>query len=605
MKIYLVNFGNCINYSQYGPFFFEVIKKGKLRIFSEPASMSELDDVRESIMAEINRSSYTSERKALVLLIPRDADREISGEQCDFYNEILIHKKLNTVLPCFSEVLTIYIDSTIDTSGGRNVEKMKKLSRELVSDIPSLDGYLINKCIEDTPNFCDNFKEILTESAENLKDSFMKEFFLSVISDRMPSVMCDESCRNNILKFFAIKCYEVLPRVRSIYELIDKNSISDNIRKKIKIVEYIKLLTETENFENIKYDEFNPDYERIKVMIKSYIERLGRWLEEDHSRNFESDKTIYRYSPVNNVEQFNNCIDEIIASSFKNVTVSGKVDGGAMKSIFERLEDIVSDTNSEIERLARIDIEHFSDHENYTVGEVEEKIHNGNGEDTAYEKELTERLNNNTPLTLPGYTEQLRLEQELDAAGDRIQKLLQSAKEYSFKTFLRTLLFAVLGVSGLYLLAQVNVLRTENSFSVYFIYCVLVAGLFSTVYSLKRVNYKRKIRIILEECIEKVKEYLRNYKNLAEEFENNLNNTAEYACFRDYMDRKKRIIQNNKEENARYSWHKRKVSEILENMKHFSGFIKDAEITQSMTSPVFDDFRHDAENTEFYQMKNG
>ena len=116
-------------------------------------------------------------------------------------------------------------------------------------------------------------------------------------------------------------------------------------------------------------------------------------------------------------------------------------------------------------------------------------------------------------------------------------------------------------------------------------------------------NYKHKIGKLLKICKREVAEFLKNYKIMAEEFEKNLNLMTDYACLKEYLDKKKDIEFLRKNDIKKYNWHKRKVREILDNLCHFNDFVKDAETIKETDDIDFVDFNNDAEHTEFYQMK--
>lgn len=592
MKLYLVNVCDCINYSQFGPFLFEHIKNGECLVYNSANNCAEFDVIYEKILEDYNRNAFSTDNAKLLFLIPRDMDRECP-ENYNFYNKINIFMHITSKVQLFSEISILYVDQYSKPYEGEIYGKDTKISSSMYTIDTEFERYL---------PICDkacNDKKAVADSVSKIKDPVFKSFFEDVLTDIEENM--DESFTQQMMMIFSSSCNRRISNIVDENVLIKPMDIADRIRKTLKIVYFIKELIGNTELNISEFKKFSIDEEQIKEIIATYRYRLNSWLSSSFTKEYPVVNDIKVFRHQQNVGSFIERINDIAHGQLTELDDVRGQSYDVVKIVFDKMTAIIKNANGEMERFVQKDTEQYFDEKNYSKGVVaglDDRL-----DEETKQKALTEALNQYSKITLPGYTEQLRLEQKLENASKQVDELLDCKKNYSFKAFLGTFLFGSLGVALLYLIAQFSVFVKENSFLIYLAYSAFICIAFFSTYAKFNIDYKRKMSLLLKKCKEEVAEFLRNYKVLAEEFEKNLNAMADYECLIDYLTRKKAVEEQKTKDYSRYNWHKRKVREILDNHNHFNDYIVGITPVKEAKSVSPADFEHDAEHTEFYQMK--
>jgi len=592
MKLYLVNVCNCINYSQFGPFLFEHIKNGDCLVYNSANDSAEFVTIYDKIFEDYNRNAFRAENAKLLFLIPRDMDKE-SLKNYDFYNKINIFMHITSKVQLFSEISILYVDQYSKTYEGEEYDKDAVISARMYADDAEFEGYL---------PICDencNCKKGIEESVSKIKDNIFKCFFEDVLTDIEENM--DDSFAQQMMKIFSSSCNRRISNINVQKVLINPKDIADRIRKTIKIIYFIKEIVNDSDSTILDFDKFSIDEYQIKEIIATYRHRLNSWLSSSFNKEYPLVNDIKVFKHQHNIDGFIEGIDGIVSRQLSELDEVEGQSYDVIKIVFDKMTAIIKNANEEMERFVQKDVEQYFDERNYSkdvVVNLDDRL-----AEEKKQKELTESLNQYSRITLPGFTEQLRLEQKLENANKQIDELLECKKNYSFKTFLGTFLFGSLGVAMLYLIAQFSVFVKENSFLIYFIYSAFICVAFFSTYAGLGLNYKRKMSKLLKNCKDEVADFLRNYKILAKEFEDNLNIMADYECLKDYLSRKQKVEDERAKDYSKYNWHKRKAREVLDNFNHFNDYVAGiSPIREEKTvSPA--DFEHDEEHSDFYQVK--
>lgn len=594
MKVCLVNVRNCINYSQYGPFFFEHIRKNECVIYNAAEGMEDLNGLYEFLLAEYNRNAFGSKGVKLLFLIPREM-KVLDATDYEFYNDINIYMQIVSKLDIFSEIATIYFDSCDERVKGETHRRCHEISSIFYSSDNVFERYL-PMC---EGNVCE--KSVLYEKVEKVSTPHFKAFFEKILAD-IPDEM-EERYKCSLMNIFSSKCAEELPDIIKQYELISPYDIADSITKTIKVIYFIKSLFENERGSVNEYEAFSIEHKKVKEIIATYRKRIERWHSTPFSKNYPSVDNIKCFCGLDNAEEFKFTIDEIVDEQLVKLEIKKNCSVDVAEEVFKKLGSIVEHADDELKKFANKDTEIFLD-EKKSYSEISANdISRDKIDQKNRQKELLNALNKYAPIKIAGVTEQIKLEQRLENISKKIENLLLCKKAYTKKAFLLTFAFAVLGVIALYFMAQVSVFVKDNGFAVYVIYSAIISVGFGIMYIVMSNYYKKQIFLLLKASKQEVKDYLEDYKVIAEEFEKNLNNIAEYICYKDFLDKVESIESLRESDIKKYEWHKRKVNEILSNLRHFNDYIFGTSPVEEGQEIDLTDFNHDAEHTEFYQMK--
>lgn len=594
MKICLINVNNCINYSQYGPFLFEHIKNKELSVFSVK-NTSELDLIYEDIVSELNRNAFLTEEITIFVTIARDIT-SFEINEYDVYNKINIYQHIISKLSVNRKfkVFILYMDTINSVSKG----KVHAIDEELSETYITNDA----KFAEILPigeNFT-TFSE-LQAAIDKISNVTFRNFFSDVLchidqqSDKMLS-------KKNLSHFFASECAGYFGAIKRKCELIPPASVDESILTTLKVVYFVKDLS-VGDISLDQYDEFEVDYNSVKRQIATYRERLSHWLNEKKEARDRIQYSIDQYLGATEIGEFQKALEQITKEKMNQIHVNNIGGFDLVDAFFSAIEEVVHNAEEEMEKYATKTVKHYFADENYQPSDEDVSVYDDPVDKKRHENDLLDELNQYTCVTLPTYNQQLRIEQKLENANDKINYLLRCHNAYRFKAFLMTLAFAVAGVAVLYLIAQFSVFVKENSFPVYLSYCCLLALAFSSVYFVKAGSYQKKINKLFKQSKQEAEAFLDAYLTLANNFEHNIRKMAEYYCFKKFLIEGEISTEEARVLLQKYNWHVRKIKEILTNFNHFNDFVGLTDPVMEENPVRLDSFDHNAEHTEFYQVK--
>ncbi len=595
MRVCLVNVKNCINYSQYGPFLFEEIGHGDCVIYDAVNGGEDFAGLYDDLLAEYNRNAFGTDGIKLIFLIPRDM-RNRCVEDEEFYYDMQIATQLLSRLPAFSEVVTVYLDICNDKYFNEEHLKSQRLREKLFSTDERFLGYL-PICSEELSE-----KAALEKSISEIKLPSFREFFQKALS----LTIAEKENRGNrsLLDEFAVRCEELMPspKIEKRYEFIAADDIADNISKTLAALYFVKQLIENPELNKNNYDTHcKLDHAKIKTIVATYINRLRRQSKEKILEPEHPEATIKAFDELNEAAGFQDRIDDIVKKELDHISTPNTVEYDVVSEVFKKLHRIVKNADDELEKFSNSESEQFLS-EDFYYEESAAEISTDKIDQENEINALLEKMNVFNIIHLPGFTEQIKLEQRLENINKKIQVLLKCRQEYTFKAFMSTFVFSVLAVILLYGIAQYSVFMKERAFWIFGLYTVCVSVAFLTVYLTVKNFYKRQIGQLLKKCKQEVKDFMSKYKELAEEFEENLNNAANYFCYQDYITRLNEINKQRDEDIKKIEWHQSKIKDLLTNIGHFNDYCIKAIVEEESKVPE-PDINHDAEHSEFYQMK--
>lgn len=603
MKIFIVNVNNCLNLAQYEPFFYEHINKKQLTMLDEIKDTCDLNIAYEQIFSQINQQQIAVDEGVIFVFIPRNLTKQLRVQDYELFNDINAYVCLVEKLSKKFKVVTFYVDKTGALQANDYVynlltslnENMEFEDSRLEKYFPLLDGV-------DT-NFAD-YREYIGERIENLAP-VTKGFFSDVLRE-MPELKKTETEFQNGVNYFISVCKRRLAMVSHMYAHIVRDDVSEEIEAKLKVVYYVKSLT-AEGISKDKlpeYEAFNgPDYEEIKALLATYRVRLSRWYDAPCPISPIGKYTEWAFEQKTKANlEYNREVDQIINEQLKDIKLENVGKKSLVDAVFEKLGDIVSAAHSRLELFAIQQSNEIHNPHYYREGaEQEFDLREPTINDELEEKKQLERLNKHSIHNLPLFAEENRLVQDLEIINNQILQIFDRLQAYKLKSFIFTLVFGMVVLGGLYLWTQVSVFMQEHTWYVFFGYLAIALVGYASSYVIVKKKYIKQISALLLESKELVEKYVEAYKEIAKEFEDNLEESRRYFCLKKTLEQKEAARREYNDEMTRYLWHMKKVDSILTNFSYFEYFMQG--VPPRKENVVFDSFKHDAEHTEFYQIK--
>ena len=603
MKIFLVNVNRCLNLSQYAPFFYEHMQNGQLTLLDEIADTCELDKTYRQILSEINQRPFSFREAAVILLIPRDLSRPLTPQSCELYNDINVYMHLDIPLRNNFRFYTLYVDKTGELeSNDATYRRLKQIYDQVGTDDAALSSHFAD-WLADLPSNGD-YRDHLQQRIAGLHPC-TRAFFEHMLQD-MPAFPDDSAAQiRNAVNHYISQCKGRLSGIRHATAPIVRNDISEDIRARLRVVYYIKSLTDAAvTLANAAdFSNEDPDYEHIRRLLATYRQRLNNWyfapcpidrIGTYRTRNFHMN------SHANS--DFAQEVDKIINDHLEgiNIHTAGKID--LVNEVFEQLDEIIQDARTKLELFTGNQAKELYNPNNYTQPVSHSfPLDEPPTEDELEEKRQLEKTNQHQLNNLPTFADENRLEQDLSRKNQEIIQIHNRLKVYSIASFAFMMFLAVSAVMLPYLGAQITVFIKENTWWVFGAYGGLVTLCFSVAYRVIKNKYIRQINSLLQDCLTLVSNYLADFKTLAGEFEANLKAAANYRCLKMRLDEKAAAREAYAATMTRYSWHKMRVDEILKNLSFFDHFIGDASAYPE--SITLDSYDHDVAHTKFYQLK--
>lgn len=604
MKLFIVNVNDCLELSQYEPFFYEHIYKNQIALLNGIKDTYELNETYNQILSQINQHPFSFKESAVFIFIPRNFSAPLEARDYELYNDINVYLHLSSKLPKNFSVYTFYIDKTDALESSDAVyNTIRLVNEEFTADSDELKAHLLN-IPKELPE-SGNYKEFLLNKIKLISSNTHK-FYESVLN-HVPDLPEDSSHFKNGINLYIGECKARLSNINHLYSTIIRNDISKDIEAKLRVVYYIKSLTEDDiTLKNIPaFDSFNGvDYEHIKRLLVTYRTRLSLWYHDKNSISKKGVCTRHRFMSKTNADSdFNGEISKLISTQLQSIAIESRGDIDVINGIFKKLKFISATAREKLDAFAYKESKELFDPTNYSTDSQEEfDLSEPAFSDEAEEKRMLETMNQHSPNTLPKFSDENKLAQDLGIINRQINSILDKLNLYKIGSFLISLVLGVLSVAGLYMGAQYSIFIKEHTWHIFGFYCLVVALCFGIGYFTVKRRYIRHINKLLIECKDKVQKYLENFQKIAKEFEENLQAAANYKCLKKKLCEKKAARKEYQDKVSRYSWHMMKVDQIIKNLDFFSHFIKDAQPYEE-THITLDSFEHDAEHTEFYQVK--
>lgn len=605
MKIFIVNVNNCLSLSQYAPFFYEHIYKGKLVMLDEISDTCELDETYKEILAHINRNPFSMREGVVFLFIPRDFSAPLRPQDYELYNDINTYMHLAHNLQDSFRFYTFYVDKTGELELNDAVyQQLKAVSHGLRSNRRELNSHFLN-LPDQLPAEGGDYKDYLRRRIADLAPC-TRAFYEHMLQSTA-DIVGDYTTFRNAIHHYIGEARVCLSEIRHVHTAIRRDDLSDDIETRIKIIYYIKALIEgrhtLDNF--LAYEDFRfDDYDRVRRLIVTYRARLSKWTCEHTvpSPTGKCKQESFTLS-AHAAAEYKTMVDKIIESELKSLSIKNVANVSVVDSIFDRLSNIVSGAWEALETFTAQEAKSLFDPNCYTSGNEEEfPLDQIPAEESLAEKQMLEQINQHSEYNLPDFSAENRLEQELELINRQINHVLDKLSVYRIGAFALSLVFAVLAVAGLYCGAQYSIFLKEDTWWVFLLYTLITGGAFSMAYFTVRRRYCREIEGLLIECKKKVERFLSSFQMIAEEFENNLRTSGQYACMKRYLDAKNAARLAYQQDMKKYFWHKMKVEQILKNLSYFDPFVRDA-VPYDENPITLESYDHDPEHTEFYQMK--
>lgn len=607
----------CLDLSHYETFFYENIQEDNLSLFNRSlSSISEFDKVYDWLQEEINRSPFSITKGLVVFYIPRNLIKPLGLYDIDLIVKTFIYQKIARKLDNRFSYVCFFLDRT--GTMVQNSKAYKDLEDESLDFCTDNPAFLCGKFPRSMKDAQLSFDEI-RRCIDDVKDPTLREYYTEMLDGTIRTSLSDD-IPHNVPAFFT-HCANTPPVIQSIKVPHFGNDVAEKTTGLLKLVDYVCDMAKKgtdENFEQTvndfvdidRFNEYTPDYKHIKEVIATYRKRLQDWLIANPSYESGDKDSIdpIRYTPTDFAKDYNAEIDEIALSQamqdVMNPSFRELISFELTDSVFRRIDETLSSSARQLKAFSEQVIGHMREfcarHKIFVTEPALSPVYTEaeNSEAASYES----RLNRYTVNDLPGYPAEIKLRQELDTINSKIKDIGELVRHYTLKLFFGTLLFAFLSVFVFYLTSQYSVFLKENTWWVFGLFNVIVAALFSLGYIGIRRRYIKKAKALLNEALSMVRDFLKNYKSRAKEFEDNVNNAMLYACL---TEQQNRITVRRSEEKLlteKYQWHKLKISAILTNTDHFVSFVGSTKAVPEAKLDL-ESFDHDASHSRFYQMK--
>lgn len=605
MKYFIVNVNHCLPMSQYAPFFYEHIYKGELVLLEDIQDTCQLEKTYREILSHTNRKPFPKRQKVILLFIPRDFALPLRPQDYELYNDINTYMHLLQLLDETYTVYTFYVDRTGELEQNDAVyQKLNAVNTSLQAKYPELTSHFLS--LDKEPDTY-NYKRYLEDRISRLCDC-MRPFYLQMLKN-VPELEETPAQFQNGLNNYIGQSQKVLSEVKHLYAPFYRLELAEEIEEWLKIVFYVKgLVKERQTPEQMTdYEHYVFDQtDHVRRLLATYRGRLSSWECSPTAIPRQDFCTKWEFRTSSNAAaEYHAEINQTIEKRVKRLNVGGVGSQDLVNGIFRDLNDIVTNAWNNLLALTEEQSKILLDPESYlAVSEEPFQLDESGREDAAAEAAMLEQTNQHSPGAgdIPDFSAENRLEQELELINNQINQILENLNAYSGKAFWLTLLFALLGVGGLYAGAQYSIFIKEHTWDIFVLYLLVCGVAFSTSYIIARLRFKKEIELLLGECVEKVANFLRSFQLIAENFEKNIQAAGQYNCLKRQLDAKAAAREQYHKTMQKYAWHKMKVQQLLRNMAYFESFIGDACPYEEGTVAL-DLFDHDAEHTEFYHLK--
>ncbi len=623
MKLFIVDIMGCLELPHYEMFFYKDIKEGRIALFN--SSLTSIDDlplVCDWLTDEVNRNPFSIDKGIVVFFAPRD----LTGRRIPMDYE-------NYVKLCVNELVSRHLDERFKfkcfflDKADRNVDNdseyqnIKDVCEAFASDNHELRNSFLPLSFAPKDDNAAETKDLII----SLGDDVAKRFYLRVLENMVETDASDDDIRPEDWygTEFLGNCNAMISDISDFHVAYYSGDASTKMECLLKTVEYICSFVQTYDAEKDfdsqyrdfltekSFTDFDPGMDNIKLRIAVLKRRLEEWKEPETAK----EKTVepHRFESENHSKAFEKEIEKASSTELKRL-LNRDIKKHSIKELCE--DEFTSYTMRSLQELiknARKRMKDFcgervSDFKTFFLKHKSDIIYRDGDEyltenESESEQELAKLMNKYSVNELPGYSEELRLQQELNLIEEQIRETGLCLEKIRFLPFLFTTVFAVASVGLYYFGVQNSVFFKEHTLYVFVLYLLVAAILFSLVFISVKIYYRKKVGNLYKKSVEIVRNYLKGFAGKATEFERNINSAMNYYCCAERDNRALLHRHDNREYSEKVLWHRRRIAEILENLKYFDGFIEGAIPKDETSVPKLDLFEDDAMHSEFYQMQ--
>ena len=625
MKLFIVDFCNCLELSHFETFFYQNIREGNLSVFPKPlSSFSQFDLIHKWLLEEINRNPFSITAGLVVFYIPRNLTQRLTYYEIDNTAKIYIREMIAAKLDARFSYVCVYVDQTgKDTRHEKAYQVISNVCRTFSSDDPAMKRGMLPKAELASVRTVPELQTLIRD----VRDDTVQDFFQNVLSIELAAAdPASDSYDTGVINSFFQNCSKKIQPIRSMHVSYFGGDISRKTETLLKLITYVCDFAAQEHdldFESTvkrfmdaqEYETFDPNYAEIKKRIVTYKKRLSDWLDASNPSAAADAAPVHAllYHETDQAQSFKHRIETIITADYAREILNPSMDElddfRASERVFSALDQTIEHVDQQLQEFCDGVVRNMYDFRKDNDDAMTEEAPGA-----VYSKQETDelagaldQLNQYDFNELPGYSEELKLRQELDLLSEQIQFIGRRIKAARPKVFLATLAFAVVSIMLFYFAAQYSIFDKEDTWWVFLCYSAVCCVVFSVSYFLLRSYYKHRVRALLNECRLKVHAFLESYKKRAQEFEANMNRAMRYSCVQDKHYKLSDQRYDKIREDERFQWHKLKIMSILENLKFFDGFTAGVKYVEEANVPAIPSadtpYLHDAAHCEFYQMR--
>ncbi|MFR7609524.1 MAG: hypothetical protein ACLUZ4_01765 [Christensenellaceae bacterium] len=623
MKLFLVDIMGCLELPHHETFFFKDVREGRTALFKRSlTSLDELSLVRDWLTEEVNRNPFSIDNGVVVFFIPRDLTGRRIPMDYEIYVKLCVNELVSRHLDKRFRFVCFFLDKA-DRNARDDSEyrRIREVCETFSSNNPELRNvFLPASFVPKEADAAETEALICT-----LGDATAKQFYLRVLdsvrkADPIEGVLTHEDWYRTR---FLGQCSETVSDISDFHVSYFSGDVSRKTELLLKTVEYVCSFVQEYNPEqdfalqfkdfltDKNFSEFDPDMDMIKLRIAVLKRRLEEWTSPEAAEVEKADPLVFENEE--HYKEFEREIENVSADelnrlmrqAMKRCSLREMCGHEFTSSTMDSLQKLLANADKRLKAFCGDRVRDFSiffrQHDSAVINRENDELLTDNEREAEFE--LAKLMNQYSANELPGYSEELKIQQELDLIGKKIYKIGACLERMKLLPFLLTILFALTSVGLYYYGVQNSVFDRENTLYVFILYLAVIAIPFALVYFSVKAYYKKKVRKLFKKCMELVRDYLKSFAGKAEEFEKNINSAMNYYCITEQNNRASQRRRNDREYEERILWHRRKIAETLENLQYFDGFIAGVVPKEETASPKLDPFEDDAMHSEFYQMR--
>ena len=458
MKLFIVDFCNCLELSHFETFFYKNIRDGNISVYPETlSSFSQFDLIYKWLLEEINRNPFSITEGLVLFYIPRNLTQKLTYYDIDNTAKIYIQELISSKLDSRFSFACVYVDQTgKDTTQDKAYQIINNVCKSFYSEEPAIKRGFLSKPRSDIHKISE-----LRDLISDVQDSVIQNYFNMILeneiaSTNQSSVQYDE----NIIDAFFQNCSQSILYLKSMHVSYFGSDISKKTETLLKLISYVcdfaeqpcdkdfnRIVDEFLNTE--KYEKYDPNFDEIRRRIVTYKRRLSNWLETTVNSTGDKESPIYplTYHETDESQSFKHRIESIITADYAEKILNPSLDEldeyDASERVFAILDKTIENVDKELRAFCESIVKNI-----YIFRQDNGSFLTEEASDAVYTQEETDELaaaidavNQYSFNELPGYSAELKLRQELDCINTKIQYIGKRIKVAKPKFFILTLFF--------------------------------------------------------------------------------------------------------------------------------------------------------------------